>query len=292
MTTPTDVYYVERIPATDPRLKRQIRHDPRSRRFVFDTSGVTIATVEHKRTLPILDQGNVGKCTAEAGLGILGTEPYACDAVTTAFSKAFGGFDDKGTDRLYNAEEAIDGDGPYPPNDNGSSGLTLAKALRAAGAISGWTQVFSLDALLKALQSYPVAVGTYWYQSMMRPGRDGVVKVDFTSGVAGGHEYECVGYDTSTGLLKFANSWGTGWGAAGYFYIDATVFGKLLAKRGDATIFTPISQPAPTPTPTPSTDPDRQLLANLGPWMAAPHSGLNATAVGYVKDWAKAQGLL
>ena len=31
-----------------------------------------------------------------------------------------------GAYRLYSAEESIDGDGPYPPNDNGSSGLTCA----------------------------------------------------------------------------------------------------------------------------------------------------------------------
>jgi hypothetical protein len=181
----------ERIPHTDPRLQRHILHDSESRRYEFDTTGLTIASVEHQRTLPILDQGPVGSCTAECGTGILGTAPYSgTGAAGAAFVRAFGSWDQAGAYRLYSAEETLDGDGPYPPNDQGSTGLTLAKTLRAAGCISGWTQTFSLTAALQALTVYPLARRTYWYNSMFDPSPEGVLTVDPASGIAGGHEYE------------------------------------------------------------------------------------------------------
>jgi hypothetical protein len=289
----TRTIYRERIPSTDPRCKRHVLHDTESRRYAHDTTGLTVASVEHARTLPILDQGDVGSCTAEAGFGVLGTAPYSGDqAVGAAVTKAFGGWDQAGTYRLYSAEESLDGDGPYPPNDNGSTGLTLAKALRAAGAISGWTQTFTLDDALKALTQYPLAVGTVWYNSMFDPDAEGILTVDAASGVAGGHEYEIVGYDASRGLVKAANSWGTGWGAAGYFYLAAEDLGALLAAQGDVTIFTPLSQPAPTPTPSPDADPrDVALVADLGHWLHERHVGDNHRAQTAVKAWAQSKGI-
>lgn len=284
----TRTIYQERIPSSDPRCRRHILHDSESRRYVFDTSGLSVGSVEHHRTLPILDQGQVGSCTAEAGFGVLGTEPYSgSQAVGAAITKAFGGWSQDACYRLYSAEEALDGDGPYPPNDNGSTGLTLAKALRNAGAISGWTQTFTLDDALKALQLYPLAVGTYWYNSMFDPDGEGVVTVDTSSGIAGGHEYEVVGYDSARDLVKAANSWGDGWGAGGYFYLDSLDFGRLLAKRGDVTVFTPASQPAPAPTPT---DAYSVWSAVAGPWAAEHHVGANAAMARATRAYLAAVG--
>ncbi len=294
MTETVRTIEVEIIPARDPRLKRQIRHDSESRRYAFPTEHLSIETVEHKRILAILNQGQVGKCTAETGLGVLGTEPYHSQALADLFGMAFGSFDDRGSDRLYDAEEMLDGNGHYPPNDYGSSGLTLAKALRAAGLISGWTQTFSLDGFLKALGQYPVAVGTYWYRSMSHPARDGLVTVDFTSGIDGGHEYEAVGYDAKTNRVKFANSWGTSWGAAGYFHIDADVFGKLLGKKGDATVFTPATLPPPEPQPQPeppALQREKDLYAALGAWAKAPHTGTPAKIAAALNAEFKRAGL-
>jgi hypothetical protein len=285
--------YRERIPHSDPRLRRHVLHDSESRRYEHDTHGLTIASVEHVRILPILDQVRVGKCTAEAATGMLGTEPYASDAVSKLFAKAFGSFDDTGTDRLYSAEETIDGDGPFPPRDNGSSGLTSAKACRAAGLISGWTQTFSLDAFLRALTQYPISCGTSWYKSMMATDSAGLVTVTEASGLVGGHQYECVGYSTATGLLKFYNSWGLRWGLGGQFFMQATAFGRLLANRGDATIFTPITQPAPTPTPVPGIPPagDVALNAELGDWPDAYHLSASAQRVAHaLQTWRTGWG--
>lgn len=277
----------ERIPSTDPRCRRHVLHDSESRRYEFPTDGLAIADVEHVRTLPILDQGSVGSCTAECGFGILGTAPYSSPAVASAVAGAFGSFDQAGAYRLYSAEETIDGDGPYPPQDNGSTGLTLAKALRAAGLISGWTQTFSLDSALKALTRYPLATGTLWYNSMFDPSPDGVLTVDPRSGIAGGHEYEIVGYDAARGLVKLANSWSASWGVAGFAFMQAEDWGALLADSGDVTVFTPLTQPAPTPAP----DADYLLAEALKKWSAHPRLFGSARLKAAGKAWLAAKGL-
>ncbi len=227
----------------------------------------------------------VHNCTAEAGFGCLGTAPYYTDALAAAVTKAYGSFDQAGAYKLYSAEETLDGDGPYPPQDNGSTGLTLAKVLRAAGLISGWTQTFTLDDALKALTQTAFVTGTVWYNSMFTPSAEGVVTVDASSGVAGGHEYEVVGYDDAKGLVRFANSWGAGWGVEGYFFMQAEDWGSLLAQQGDVTIFTPVSQPAPTPT-----DPDAALAAVAHHWVTEHHIGDNARMAHALKTWLVATG--
>lgn len=269
----TRTIYRERIPSTNPRLNRHVLHDSWSRLYPFPTEGLSIASVEHERVLAILDQGEAGSCTADCGTGIMGTVPYAGDAVTAAFVKAFGSFDQAGAYRLYSAEETLDGDGPYPPNDNGSTGLTLAKVLRAKGLISGWQQTFTLDDALKALTVYPEAIGTIWLNSMFDAPASGVLSVARSSGVAGGHEYEAVGYDATRGLVKIANSWGTSWGLAGYAYLQAEDLGWLLDQQGDVTVFTPASQPAPTPTPAPG-DPYPAWRAIAYPWAHGHHTSI------------------
>lgn len=277
--------YRERIPSTDPRLKRHVLHDSRSWLYAHPTEGLAIASVDHQRTLPILDQGQVGSCTAEAGFGNLGTAPYYSPDLAAAIAEAFGSFDQAGAYRLYSAEETLDGDGPYPPNDNGSTGLTLAKALRAAGLIAGWTQTFTLDDALKALTQTPYVTGTLWFNSMFTPSSEGVLTVSPGSGIAGGHEYEVVGFDDTRGLVKFANSWGTGWGQSGYFFMQAEDWGSLLSQQGDVTIFTPASQPAPTPA-----DPDATLAVTAKPWVAEHHIGDNARMAYALKVWLAATG--
>lgn len=284
--------YRERLPSTDPRLKRHVLHDDRSRAFEFDTTGLSIASVEHPRALPILDQKQVGKCTAECGLGVLGTGPYYSTDLMAAFAKAFGSADDRGTDRLYSAEETLDGDGPFPPQDNGSTGLTLAKVLRAAGLISGWQQTFSLDDALKALTVYPLAVGTIWLNSMFDPSGEGILTVDLKSGVAGGHEYEVIGYDAIQGLVHLVNSWGTGWGLRGHGWMQAEDLGALLDRQGDVTVFTPATSPAPVPNPPTPADADDVLAAALrhDNWIGRPHIGDNARVARAGRGWLAAHG--
>lgn len=286
------------IPWTDPRLKRRVHHDDFSRRFPFPVEGITIQSVDHERILPILDQGQVGACTADDALGILGTAPYYTPQVVDLWNRSFGSFDQAGAYRFYNAEENLDGDGPYPPQDNGSSGLTSAKVGRAAGLINGWWQAFGIEQALQALQKFPVGFGTIWMNSMFEPNSEGILTVDRSSGVAGGHQYEIIGYDSARDLLKIAQSWGVDWGKSGFGFLQSADADWLLGQQGDVTIFTPLDQPAPTPTPSPTPPPDAsdadKLMADAlryHNWVNGHHIGGNAHVAHAGKQFLLETGL-
>ena len=111
--------------------------------------------------------------------------------------------------------------------------------------------------------------------------------------LAGGHEIVVDEYDARRGWVGFSNSWGTGWGKAGRFYMIAEDWGGLLAQQGDVTVFVPASSPPPIPTPVPPT-PDRAdaaLVLDLGHWPTDGHMGANARAAAAVRKWKKAKGL-
>jgi hypothetical protein len=232
------------------RLGRHIRHDPRSLAYVLPEAD-TIVTVQWDRVIPVLNQGNVGACTGNACTGILGTLPD--DGDLAALIGAGLVLDENEALTLYSAAEVIDGNGPYPPNDNGSSGLSVAKAALARGLCSGFLHALSVAGAHTAIQSGPFMVGSDWYDSFDTPDANGVVAIAPGAAVRGGHEYECVGYDLASDLWHLVNSWGTAYGVAGHFYYSTATFSSLLASSGDVTSLVPLSQPAPVPSnPSPA----------------------------------------
>lgn len=282
----TETVYRERIPSTDPRLKRHVNHDERSRAYAFDTGGLAIVSAKHARRIPVLDQGNLGSCTGNAGIGCLGTDPYYD---TMAGRNAYV-LDEAGAVQLYSdATAADDYPGQYPPDDTGSDGLTIAKVLTAHGEISGYQHTFSLDDALKALGVTPVICGTTWLENMFNPGPDGQLTV--SGAVAGGHEYVVDEIDADAKRVWITNSWGTGWGVDGRAWMSFDDWGRLLADNGDVTIFTPLSQPAPTPTPVP--DADHALAAVARPWIGLHHTSIagNAKMSSALRRWLAAKGL-
>ena len=252
-----DGYTISRrvLPKADPRLGRTIVHDSRNRGFaIAEADAATLVSTFHKRRIGSLNQLQVGACTGNATVGNLGTDPI----VSTVPAGTV--LDENLALRVYSDAEVIDGDGPYPPNDNGSSGPSAAKAAKNLGLCSGYTHAFSLLAAQTALQSRPVMFGTEWTQDMFTPGPDGYVHP--TGAVAGGHEYEVAAVDFEAGCFVCINSWGN-WGVAdarvdattGVFYISFADAGTLLAAEGDVTQLVPLAVPAPTPvppTPTPA----------------------------------------
>jgi len=234
----------ERIPSSDRRLNRHIHHDSRSKLYRFDTTDLKIESAVHERHIPILDQGQVGSCTANAGIGTLATDPYYSTLLT--IPKLPFTFDEAGALDLYSDAEQEDGNGPYPPNDDGSSGLTIAKVLKAKGLISGMQHTFSLDDCLKALSKTPVMLGVSWLQKMFSPDADGRLRLG--GKVAGGHEIESREIDAVNERVWIDNSWNESFGVKGRAYLTFVDLGKLLDMQGDVTILTPLSQPAPTPS--------------------------------------------
>lgn len=226
-------------PLGGPALGRNVNHDPRSRRFPV-RSEAPIRSVMHDRRIYVMAQGDLGACTGFAGIGCMATTPF----YDTIQHRTDFRLDADGARELYSAATALDDfTGTWPPNDTGSDGLSIAKALLAAGWIAGYEHAFGIDDFLRGLMTRPCIVGTEWLTGMNEPDASGQVSV--RGPAEGGHEYQAIGYDAEAELVWFVNSWGTGWGRDGFFSMAVDRFADLLSRNGDATFFTPLGQPAP-----------------------------------------------
>jgi hypothetical protein len=247
-------------------LGRHVEHDPRSLRYAHGVLPKSaIKSVEWTRRIPILDQGQLGSCTGNAGTGVLGTDSAGRTASTSVTIAAAGAaashglfaagvhaLDEAFAVALYSLATILDGiSGQYPPTDTGSSGIGVGKALQVLGLASGYTHGFSLAALQSALQSGPVMIGIEWFNSMFNPASDGRIPVDKSSGVAGGHELELSKYDAATGEYWVPNSWASSWGQSGWGYLAEADLVYLLSQQGDVTVPALVGAPVPTPTPGP-----------------------------------------
>ena len=80
-----------------------------------------------------------------------------------------------------------------------------------------------LQSMKNALQSgFPFVVGILVYQSFMSAtvAKTGMVPMPGPKDrLLGGHAIACVGYDDNKKVFIMKNSWGTSWGAKGYFYL-------------------------------------------------------------------------
>lgn len=276
------------LPRTDPRLGRHVHHDIRSRLYEHDTASLQLQSVRHSLHGPVLNQGQLGSCTGNSGIDCLRLDPfyYTLTIYNTPSTFPYS-LDEPGAIRLYSAATQLDDvDGTYPPDDTGSSGLAVAKALKAAGMISGYTHTFSLDAALKALTQYPLSVGIRWYEDMFTPDPDG--RVHIGGQLAGGHQIAADELDVANERIWFLNSWGASWGVQGRFYLTWADFYVLLKQDGDVTVYVPLTAPAPVPA-----DPDGMLAAafRAGNWVTDRHIGENAAVAKAARVWLVAKGL-
>lgn len=262
------------------RLGRHVDHDERSLQFLLPPARDAVS-VSWPRIVPIFDQGNLGSCTGNAAAGCLGSDPFQSTLpnVTEDETLAVG---------IYSDAEKVDGGVGYPPEDQGSSGLSVAKVCKTRGYISGYLHATTVDAAHTALQAGPFLIGSYWYASMDNPDAEGIVKADAGSGIRGGHEYLCRGYDATKDLWQLDNSWGTSWGKQGTFFYDTPTFAALLAAEGDVTSFVPATQPSPTPQPPIfSATFTADEWSTLNKWAAGRRFGVNRQAA---DAWKAATG--
>lgn len=235
---------IKRYTPTDPRLGRHVRHDSRSLQYqVVAKDPSELKSVTWSRYIPVLDQGQLGSCTGNAGTGCLGTGVYWMEGQNLSLDENY-------AVQLYSDATKIDSAaGEYPPTDTGSDGLAIAQVLQSRGLISGYQHATSLEAALTALAARPVIVGIEWRQDMFKPNPDGQIHI--TGAVAGGHEIVFDQLDVENKRVWFTNSWGDSWGVHGRAYLTWEDFGTLLDAQGDVVSFVPASQPAPTPAPGP-----------------------------------------
>lgn len=312
--------YRRRIPVIEKTgypLGRNIHHDPRSLAYQVRADG-TVKTVRWDRIIPVLDQGNLGSCTGNAAVGHLGTQPV--DATLASLLTSGLVLDEQEAIAIYSDAEKIDGGHGYPPEDEGSSGLSVAKAAKARALISGYTHMTSLAACQTAIQTGPFIIGINWYGDFDYPDANGLVAIG--GSLRGGHEVEVIGYDAATGLWEAVNSWGISYGVGGHFFFTSGTFSRLLSEDGDATQFVPLSQPAPVPQPVPPPAPaptpgppyfpgptptppgpvpapvpvpgptalDRALWLDVKAWTKTRRYGANHDAQQAIIQWATAYG--
>jgi uncharacterized repeat protein (TIGR02543 family) len=203
------------------------------------------------RLSPVRDQGTCGCCWAFAAYGSL--ESVALPVEQWDFSeqnlKNLSGFD-WGPCVGGNAQMAIaymarwagpvrETDDPYNPTVSTSpAGLTVSRYLSAALAIPDRKNALDNAALKSAVQQWgAVQTSMYWTVGSYK---DGPHSYYYDGSGTSNHEVAIVGWDDSYSHLNFKtapagdgafivkNSWGTGWGDGGYFYVSYydTVFGR------------------------------------------------------------------
>ena len=189
-------------------LGRHVEHDERSRAFAVEPVA-KLVDAQWTRRAPIWNQGNLGSCTGNAGLGAVGTGPLY-DALLRAKALVPPPLTEREAVAVYSAATKRDSiAGSYPPIDTGSSGLAVAKVLKSMGFIDSYSHAFSFQAALSAIMSGPVIVGVNWYEGFDEPHNGECV---LAGDVRGGHELCVDRLDVTNQRVVFANSWGRGWG--------------------------------------------------------------------------------
>lgn len=192
---------------------------------------------------PIADQGQLGSCTAFGiGKGLRefmekssGQQVVPASALFLYYNErvAEGTVDQdsgatiaEGMTSLAQTGIAPEQDDPYDISKFTQKPSAKAYQDATAFKINGYKMIGSLDDTRAALaQGKPVVIGFTVYQSFENIGSDGVMPVPQPNeSILGGHCVLVVGYDDARQMLIVRNSWGTGWGDQGYFYMPYAAY--------------------------------------------------------------------
>lgn len=187
---------------------------------------------------PIYDQGTSGACTGFAiAKGLRELQQRQRKETSTPLSALFiywmeryahgttgsdaGATVADGMTVLQSYGAAPDADWPYRMPQ-----LTVRPTDQAFHDAASWRvgktyHLTSLDEVKTSLaRGYAVVMGFEVYRGFDNVGSNGWVPIPAAGEKAeGGHAVLVVGYDDPTGCLIVRNSWGTSWGASGYFFL-------------------------------------------------------------------------
>jgi hypothetical protein len=229
--TSTDLHIVT-VPQRDPRLSRQVVHDPASRGFPL---GLTVDTASWRsRTLRTYDPSPNpsqchGECTGVAKVSHFNSEGFRKPGRVLTMDDAH---------KVYGLATTLD---PFPGSwtapawqDTGSSGLGSSKAAQRLGLGGEYRWLFggADEVVQSVVNGEDVELGTWWYDGMFspKPIAGGGRLIEPTGARAGGHEYRARGYDEPRDLILI-RCW---WGSFRDVWLRRTHLAELLADDGDA----------------------------------------------------------
>jgi hypothetical protein len=261
----------------------------------------------------IRDQANCGSCWAESSTSALeskvlitfnqpGTDLDLSEQIvlscTGAQDSCNGGY-------IEDAAEFLKNTGTGPNNcysytaTNGSCGDACQNWQNDPYKIDSWSHVNNwqtaadLNAIKNALQSSGPLVAYLKVYQDFQAYRGGVYKYSWGQ-AGGGHFVVIVGWDDNKGALHVKNSWGTGWGESGFFWISydelfgssnsATEFGRGIIAYGNAihSSTPPPSSDKPNLTPYQPQDWSDKIVVSNTPEATTDSSPLSPTDTLYV----------
>jgi C1A family cysteine protease len=217
-------------------------------RSVFQTHVELPKTVDlREERSPIVDQGQLGSCTANAlASGLREHMLLKAGQPLTRLSRLFLYWHERSLEGTINEDSgaylrdgmkvmasigvAPDIDFPYEISRFTERPSQASEANAAAYKITSYERIIDVNALKAALaQGHPVAIGIPVYESFegFNTAETGIVKLPKRGEQClGGHAMLAVGYKTikRTKYIIVRNSWGEGWGDKGYCYIPESFF--------------------------------------------------------------------
>lgn len=273
---------------------RRFPESYRTRRVAKHPNLAAIQTVDLAPNFPpVFDQGQLGSCTANALLGAYEFEMLKQKEPLANLSRLF----------LYYQERAKEGTVSTDSGAEIQDGVWVLQAGTGVCSESLWSYDISqftvapspaaladagnhhvvtaqrlsgsLDDLRQTLvNGTPVVFGIEVFSEMMSDAvaSTGIVPMPTPDEQAeGGHAICLAGYDDSSKLFKFRNSWGTSWGDNGYGYLpydyvtnsqySSDFWALTVVKDSDTPAPQPTPGPPPPPQPTPDPNSDLQFVS-------------------------------
>ena len=190
---------------------------------------------------PIEDQGNLGSCTGQAiasAIELLNKRNKKQTDVSRLFIYYFervmlgtvnydsGAYIRDGIKSVYNYGTSLERLWPYVISKFRQRPVAEALTDGARRKVTRYERVTNHAGCIDALNNgYPVVIGFDVYSSFMNINRTGVMTYPNKKRerLLGGHAVLLVGYDNTKQQYIVRNSWGTGWGDRGYFYMPYRV---------------------------------------------------------------------
>lgn len=195
------------------------------RSFDFVSEG-TLETVSKDWPLgPVMDQGQTGSCTGHGLASALSAKHPLYSQHVTALA-------------YYELATSRDTyPGHWPEQDTGSSVNAAMRAGRDLRLLSSWHWCASATAVADAIATIgPVVIGIAWHSSMDQDPGTGVLHVDTSSTVRGGHCVALRAWDATNRLFTLRNSWGTSWANNGETLLRFDDLQALLSEGGEAAV--------------------------------------------------------